>query len=375
VALYRQASRLVQEDALDAAVLLYEDAASLAPDYGDPAMGVGGTVPVYLARRPSGDYLSCPWIEEGLHFHEYQLGFCCTAHHGHKGWAMIGTYHGGPLPIDFILARRLQLIRQNQAGADNKCLGCHELERRAWPARPGLLGKLIINSYSICNMKCTYCSLAIAHFEMPAYYYLAEPAIDSLVANGWLSPGAQATWGGGEPSVSKEFQQITSKLLAAGCSFDINTNATRAVPAIEEALRLGRCSLAISVDSGTPETFYRVKYDSDHPVTVHGRPAFDVVWETIARYAELSRESVVVKYIFMPTTTGEADLQGFVDLCLAHGVGRVMLTPEFSDVSAGDVPRSVWDAINRTRAVAEANGLVVLFNPLDPSNASMPAGM
>jgi sulfatase maturation enzyme AslB (radical SAM superfamily) len=332
-------------------------------------------VATQAARHPDGAYPSCRWIEEGLHFHDFRLGFCCTAHHGSKGWTAVGPFHGGPLPIDFLLARRIQLIRQNQAEVDNECRGCHELERRPWPTGPGLVGQMILNNYSICNMKCTYCSLAIAHFEMLPYYYLAEPAIDSLIANGWLAPGAQLTWGGGEPGVSREFQAITSKLLATGCRFAINTNATRVVPAIEDALRQGRCDLMISVDSGTPETFYRFKFNSDHAVQIDGRPAFNSVWETIARYAGLSQDSVTVKYIFMPTNIEEADIRGFVDRCLAHGVGRVMLTPEFSDVSAGAVAPEVWTAIARTRVLAEAHGLTVLFSPLDPSNPSMPAGL
>jgi hypothetical protein len=375
IALYQQANKLIINGNVDAALLFYQDAALLAPDYSDPAFPIGATVAVQMARRPIGQHLSCHWLEEGLHFHEHRLRFCCTSHSGGKGWADIGAYQGGPVPVDFVLARRAQLVRGNQTGEDNPCRGCHELERRAWPAKPWPFSALIINSYSICNMKCSYCSLAIAHFEMPSYYYLVEPALDHLVAQGWLAPDAHVTWGGGDPSVSKEFEAIASKLLSTGRYFCINTNATRALPVLLDGLRQGRCDVTVSIDSGTPETFYRIKYMSDRPVRFQGRPAYDAVWTSIGQYAAAASEQLVVKYIFTAENANEADITSFISQCLAQGVTRIMLTPEAALLAAGKVPPEVWQAIHRTRALAEASRLLVLFNPIDPGSDSLPADL
>jgi len=373
VALYRRASQLVLEDQADAALPLYEEAARLRPDYADPRFRIGETVAVQVARHPTGSYPSCRWIEEGLHFHEYKLGFCCTSHTVDKGWASVGPFHGGPVPVDFVLARRNKLIEENQAGVANACLGCPELEPRAWAPKPQPFSILIINSHSACNQKCDYCFLAIDNFEMPAYYYMAEPGIDSLIANRWLAPDAYVLWGGGEPTVSREFPGLAAKLFATGCRFNIYSNATRVMPVLLEALRQGRCHFVTSVDSGTPETFYRIKYMSDRPVLIQGRPAFEAVWDHIGQYAAASPDTVIVKYIFTLKNLADREIDGFIEQCVAHRVTRVMLVAEFCDVFSGAVPPPIWEAIERTKAIAHARGLTVLYNPLYFKAGNMPA--
>jgi organic radical activating enzyme len=372
-ALYRQANQLVLEGAVETASCLYEEAALQNPDYSDPEFQIGATVAVQMARRPVGAYVSCPWIEDSLHFHEYKLGFCCTSHTVDKGWANVGTFQGGPVPIDFVLARKQQLTEENQTGTENACKGCPELARRAWPAKPWPFGILIINSHSACNQKCDYCFLAIADFEMPAYYYMAEPGIDSLVEGGWLAPNAYVLWGGGEPTVSREFPTISQKLFARGCHFNIYSNATRVMPVLEEALAQGRCHFVTSVDAGTPETYHRIKYLSDHPVLLDGRTAFDQVWANIATYAKANSDSVIVKYIFNRKNLSDPDIEGFIKQCLNHGVTRVMLVAEFTDVFGGAVPAEIWAALVKARTLAHANGLKVHFNPLYFQAGNMPA--
>jgi hypothetical protein len=365
IELYRRANEHVLQHRLPEALVLYEEAALLCPDYADADFPIGQTVQVQMARRLAGEHLSCRWLEDGLHFHD-RLRICCTPHRGGKGWVSVGTYRGGPLPIDYVLARRHQLVSENQEGVDNPCSGCHELQRRSWPSKGWPFGSLIINSYTVCNMHCDYCSLAKANFEMPAYYYMLGPAIESLVANDWLAPEAFIIWGGGEPGLCTEFPNIAKLLLTTGRHFDIYTNAGRLMPEVLDGLRKGRCNLIISLDSGTPETFYRIKFQSERPVQAQGRPVFETVWENIARYTEASRDSVVIKYIFTPDNCTDADVTGFVTLCLSHGVGTVMLTLEASYASPADVPPALWLAIEKARALAAASGLLVHCNPLDP---------
>jgi tetratricopeptide (TPR) repeat protein len=375
VALYRRANGLVLEGAIDEAVRLYEDSALLTPDYSDPEFPIGETVAAQMARRPSGEYLSCRWIEESLHFQQYRLAFCCVSHTRGKDSAVAGAFHGGPVPIDFVLARRHQLIQENQTGADNSCGGCPELERRSWPASPWIFRTLVIGNHTVCNQKCGYCALAIANFEMSAYSYMAEPAIDSLMANGWLPPDAYVVWGGGEPTLSREFSRIMAKLSATSYRFNILSNVTRVMPVLVDALRQGRCDLVTSVDSGTPETFYRIKYMSDGPVMVQGRPAFDIVWDNISKYTEASSETVIVKYVFTLQNIADADIAGFIEQCLAHRVTRILLSPEICDVLSGAVPAPVWEAINKAKARAHAEGLTVYFSPLFLKARDMPADM
>jgi len=362
-ALYRKASQLVLEGATDLAVGLYEESARLAPDYADPEFRLGETVPFQQARQAQGEYRSCSWIEECLYFlQSTTLGFCCTHRPNGKVSPVVGSFHGGPVPVDFVLARRQQLRAENQADADNACRGCHQLRDRAWPRSPWLFRVLMLGNHTVCNQNCGYCTLALAHFEMPAYYYMAAPAIDSLIANGWLAPGAFVVMGGGEPTLSSEFQEISARLLAHGCRLNLYSNATRVVPALLEALRQGRCDLVTSIDSGTADTFYRMKYRSGSPVMIKGRPAFETVWGNIGEYARAAGDRVFVKYIFTLDNSAEADLEGFIERCLAHGVTRVMLSPELGHIINDCVPESIWRAIHWTKRLAQTKGLTVVFH-------------
>lgn len=373
--LYRVANNLVLEGRLDEALNLYALIARLRPDYSDPDFPIGETVAAQLALHPEGEYLSCPWIESCLHFHEDRLAFCCTSHGANKGWATVGEYHGGPVPVDFVLAKRAKLRMENQALEDNACLGCPELESHVWPSPPRPFQILIINSHSVCNQLCDYCFLAIAHFEMPAYYYMAESAINELIAKDWLAPDAYVLWGGGEPTVSQEFPVISRRLFEHGCSFNLYSNVTRVMPLVLEALKQGRCDLVTSVDSGMPKTFYRVKYMSEQAVLIQGRPAFEVVWDNIKTYLDAACDRVYVKYIFKENNIGEEDLKGFIDQCMKVGARNITLVPEFSETYGAGVPAAIWEAIGITTDLAVAHGLRVHFNPLYFDVGNMPEGL
>jgi tetratricopeptide (TPR) repeat protein len=375
IALYHRANQLVLEDRLDEAVRLYEDAALLKPDYGDPAFPLGETVAAQEACRPAEPYLSCRWLEESLHFHHDRLAFCCSTHTRGKNWPAVGPYHGGPVPVDYVLARRTQIIRENQVGTDNACLGCPALERRAWRPPPHLFRILILNTHTVCNQTCNFCFLAQADFDLPSYYYLAEPALDFLWSRGWLAPDPYVLWGGGEPTLSKEFLPLATRMHRAGARLNIYSNVTFAVPVLEEALRNGRCDLITSLDSGTSETFYRIKYLRDAPVAIKGRPAFETVWSNIATYAQAGPDHLIVKYILTQDNAGEADLAGFIEGCRTHGVRQIMVLTEVCEGLNGTVSAAVWDAFRTLLARARATGLAVLFNPLTLRVANLPADL
>jgi hypothetical protein len=147
------------------------------------------------------------------------------------------------------------------------------------------------------------------------------------------------------------------------------------MPVLVDALRQGRCDFVTSVDSGTPETFYRMKYMRDCPVMIQGRPAFDAVWANIAEYTEASSETVIVKYIFTLQNIADVDLSGFIELCLAHGVTRIMLLTEVCDALGGSVPEAIWKAFKKTLDLAHACGLTVYFNPLLLRSGNIPASL
>ena len=382
VQIYREACTLFTEDRVDEAVALFDVASLLKPDYTDPRFDIGTTVETYHRLLPSGEYLGCAALLKGLHFHDEFLRFCCTAHSGGKGWAKIVKFDGGSLPLDAVLAKRLKIVRDLNSGVETECTGCHQLESKEWVTEDALFDYLIINSYSVCNFRCTYCSLTHRNFEMPAYYYATEKVFSELVENDWLSPASVIVWGGGDPCVSKEFQAATQRFTDHGCTTRVNTNASISVPAIKDALSKGQCHVDISIDAGSKSAFYRVKMnrktDSNTPITVKSKEVYSAVWDTVAEYASIDPESVRLKYIFIEENSAISEVKLFIDMCKKSQVKYVMFTPESAfmqkaPLQAEVLPPMIFEAMKFAAEYATASGLDVYYYEFFPAELFRPS--
>ncbi|MFC3053748.1 radical SAM protein [Kordiimonas pumila] len=372
IALYKKANALTLASNLDDAVICYDLAAQCRTDYGSPELNVGETVDSHQSRMPEGAYKSCSWLEGGLHFHENRLTFCCTAHSKNKGWTAIGQFNGGKLPVDYILAKRAQITNQLMCGTDNGCTGCPKLVEKEAEEKEFLFNDLIINSFSVCNFRCSYCSLTHQNFEMPAYYYYITDAIDAMLENNWLGNTGTITWGGGDPSVSKEFKAITAKLVAHGSRHIINTNAAIHVPEIDTGLENKGTHLCISVDAGTRSTFNAVKFNkpkgSNEPILIKGKDAYDAVWDTISKYTAINAMNVLIKYIVDDINASRTEIDTFLDKCVKAGVRRIMYTPEGRfirqiPITREILPENIFDTIQYATARTQALGMICSFDP------------
>lgn len=370
--LYILANKTTLEGNLDKAIECYELAARCRVDYSDPELGVGDTVSTHQSRMPQQTYKSCKWLEGGLHFHENRLTFCCTAHSGGKGWTAIGQFNGGSLPIDFVLAKRAQIAHQLLGDTPNNCQGCPKLEDTEPREREYLFDDLIFNNFSVCNFRCTYCSLTHRNFEMPSYYFPVKEAVNDLVDNGWLSKTGTATWGGGDPSVSKEFRPIMNRLLDHGTLNSVNTNAAIHVPEIDKGLAKNKCHLVISVDAGTRPTFYAIKFgkdkSNDEPIIIKGKEVFSSVWETIGKHTQVNADQVIVKYIVDDVNSSKEEIDEFIKKCVQFGVTRVMYTPEATFIRAipveqNNLPKHVYETMKYGTEQLIENGIKGVFDP------------
>lgn len=381
VQLYNLACGLLNQERVDDAVSAFELCARFRPDYTEPSFSIGSTLEAYRRLMPKGSYRACHWLVSGLHFHENCLRFCCTSHSGDKGWTKILDYNGGSLPLDAILAVRLKTILDLNGGIENECTGCHSLTDKEWQQGDAVFDALIINSYSVCNFRCSYCTLTQKNFEMPAYYYATEKAFAEMVDNEWLSNSANITWGGGDPCVSKEFQAATQRFTEHGCRTRANTNASVPVPEIKDALAKGQCTLTISVDAGSKAAFYRVKMnrktESNVPITVKSKEVYSAVWETVAEYAAIDADNVRLKYIFIEDNSDPSELKMFLDMCKKSGVKHAVFTPEAEfmrkvPLEADALPPKIFEAMKYAAAYATASGFVVQYYEYFPAELFRP---
>jgi sulfatase maturation enzyme AslB (radical SAM superfamily) len=266
-------------------------------------------------------YLSCIHLEQGLNIDKDFLTHCCVPHSNGKGNVKISDFQGDRLPMERILAARRELIALNQTEQDTPCKGCHLLVRKRWHGKQPL--KYVnINDFYTCNLRCAYCftqtESGVEHLKRQRKHDTLA-LFEDMVAQGYLAPDALVHWGGGEVAIYRHFEPVARLLANNGTTQFVNTNAVVFSKVIEQGLKQGNMVVQVSVDSGTRETFRLIK----------GRDAFDVVWRNLAQYTRAG--DMQVKYIVMEDNNAPAEVDGFIEQCLASGVRDVLVAPESSE--------------------------------------------
>ena len=112
-----------------------------------------------------------------------------------------------------------------------------------------------------------------------------------MIDKGILSKKATITFGGGEPTILKEFEDLVYLLLDYDVyNIRIHSDGIKYSPAIEKGLKLGKITLITSVDSSTPEIYEKVKQV----------PCFDKVWANLKKYASTKNGLIRTKYVLIP---------------------------------------------------------------------------
>jgi len=175
----------------------------------------------------------------------------------------------------------------------------------------------------LCNCRCVYCTL----WQKPSQGYSILPALKSLWQQQVLSKDCFFSWGGGEPSILREFEEASRWVLDQGFQQYIHTNALRYSPTIADILADGKGGINVSLDSANPETYKAVK----------GVDGFARVTENLRRYVDVAADSgaVHVKYIIFALNNDLDAISAFFDLCRDLGVTDVQFSFDFREINNG----------------------------------------
>jgi hypothetical protein len=172
-------------------------------------------------------YPSCPWLEEGLAFNRRSLNACLIVHHG-RGFPHLCDYNGGSIDVDAVLVARARVIAENQRGGHEACRGCPHLVTRRWRATRHAIRLIGIAQFSLCNIECSYCylqtqdpSIFAAGFDP----YEVLPALRQLADARHVSPNVVIDWGGGEPTINREFDDVLTFATRRGATTWVHTNS------------------------------------------------------------------------------------------------------------------------------------------------------
>ena len=154
---------------------------------------------------------SCSALHHSVYLAPNELRHCC------KRFFVKGKMKGDvqifpvkkteEISAERILEEKKRLYKSINAGKENACSGCPFLTLDHWPELKKLeIKHLSIETHSVCNMKCTYCSDIYYGGLKPNYNF--EEVINKFKKVKIFSKKLNVAWGGGEPTLMENFDSV-----------------------------------------------------------------------------------------------------------------------------------------------------------------------
>lgn len=263
---------------------------------------------------------SCKDIHESVFLAPDQVRTCCKRFFVNEEMRGDVVLINDPKQISIanIYKAKQELHAAINRGDKTDCDGCPFMEFKDWGEIKTKY--LSLEHHSVCNLKCSYCS--------DTYYGGKQPAYDvkALVSGIDLSEAHTVVWGGGEPTIGKDFDDIVDTIPIKQ---RVLTNAVKYSPKVAELLAQDRITITTSVDAGTSFTFAKVR----------GVDKLAKVMENLSKYAAIRPENVTVKYIFTVDNSTSREVNQFCMLVKAYG-----LTQCNFQISSNFKAEAVYDA-------------------------------
>lgn len=250
----------------------------------------------------------------------------------------------------FQYIKNVDRIMSSNQKSKSPCGGCKFLKKQQVPKFPeeNNITFLTINHFTKCNSNCIYCAIGSKTEDIK---YKLLPIVKQMIKSKMISKDCLINWGGGEPTMCSEFEDIAEYFKKNGIRQAVNSSGIIFSPIIWDGLKDGSMSIQISPDSGTEETYLKIKRQNN----------FNKVWENIGKYA-VYPDMLFVKYIFFSMSANENDVRKFIDKCVQSGVKNIVIDCESNSANN---PHSPFGRINDEilklavlmKHLAEENGI------------------
>lgn len=244
------------------------------------------------------EYVCCEDFQGGIHFDYSGLFYCATYSHSHENNKCI-TPILGDLNKNYKML--IKTKKQDKKSFEKgvvipRCRDCFQLERKQWEKNQKI-NRIAISANKRCNSNCVYCT---SHRnkeylntlpDIPIYDFIKKLVDDKQVGDDCI-----IQFGGGEPTLHFEFDKIMELFLShKNYEIRIYSSGIKYSSHIEKAIKLGRCTLIISLDSGNPDLYKKIKNVDE----------FSTVVNNVAKYCKAQdelpeRKYVILKYILIP---------------------------------------------------------------------------
>lgn len=243
------------------------------------------------------------------------------------------AYAGGPIDLQAYAGHIQKTFDEIQR--DGKvCKGCSDLgEIGEFPGMSGKFNAVSLNMHRhFCNCKCSYCDLW--QVRQPNMGYDPLPGLISLHGQGAMDKHCLIAWGGGEPSILPTFEAASSWATRNGYYQRIHTNALKFSESIANMLEGGTGEINISLDSGSPETYQRVK----------GVNGFERVYANLKEYARRNSKKIALKYIIYERNNTIRDVERFLGIASSLGIKNIEFSFNFKELQKNSISAATLQA-------------------------------
>lgn len=284
-------------------------------------------------------YVSCLCMEYGISFLPDCLKPCAPG----AEIKFLENYNGELIEPEFYYELREKYRKMFKAGViPNQCTTCGCLEEKDWIENSPI--KYVgINHRSKCSCNCVYCAMS----DNKEYYnslksYDILPVLQGLADKNVLQ-GTTLDIAGGEccEYENNELEKIVEFAIKYNLWIHFFSSGIFYSKSIEEMLSITKANIYISVDSGTSETYNKIKR-----VDCHNK-----VWENIARYSAAAnihkactKGYVILKYILIPGINDtKEEVNAFFDKCKQVSCKYVQVSIERGWFSSNkdNIPKSL----------------------------------
>lgn len=258
----------------------------------------------------------CSFLENGINFERDKVTDCCISHNDGRGLPLIfDNWHGEKIDWNKLFEIKEARVNAQMQNTIYDCENCYRLTDYKFK-HERKISEFHFTHCRLCNAKCIYCS---DDYHSGCINYDVYEIIKDLKANNLYAPGGEATFQGGEPTLMQNFDNLVSFFKENGTAVRIHTSGIKFSQSVADTLAENKGHVVISLDSGSKETYFKLKQVN----------CFNIVVDNIFKYAVSSKENVILKYIIVPGYNDNLEeIDSFFKIVRDAGIKTVALDIE-----------------------------------------------
>lgn len=284
-------------------------------------------------------YKSCEYIEHGIYFSTDSIWHCShLVGTGFENEKIISNYYGQKVDFEKIKqVKRLKKEAHKRGDFSPCCQNCIHLKEQDWD-EDEYINTIFISHFTKCNCNCQYCFTAKdkKHFNSFKEYSLI-PILEDMKKNNYLKFNGTVYISGGEVTELKEFDKIIDFFEKnEQRRYFIQTSGIKYSKSIEKILASGKGEVNISPDSGSKETYKKIKKVNE----------YNHVYDNIKKYNEKTHQNSIFcsKYVIIPNINDNfKDVDLFLKACFDAKLKNIAVDMESSFLQM--FPKRIPDVI------------------------------